>query len=432
MKKLLLLVLFVLPFWATAAQVRQVTAETTHMPANTLTERFSLKSGEKFTQQEYEKAQHDLQKTGMFKKIEFAKKEYQDGVDIHIKADDRRYIMPMIFGLSGNKHAVGASVLGRNLLGRGEEAYLFVGGGRDGFDSHGYLHVGKHTYALGYRHINFNQRLYEGGWVSNPEIFSSADDKNKHNSRLLDDVHGKQDDFYVMYRYQFSSIWSASIKPEYEYYTYKNDALDTGNHSHVTVGLHYADDIRPGINMEQLAAMEHMTKQDMLRDLPRLQVGKLAEITYTAGGDWSGSDYNIDILALSGAYLWELKTRHVLALFAKGQRAFDAPFSNKISSSDLLFGMGIYDREQRGKGGVSGGLSFTYYALRNQAGLLSITPFFEQAYITSGGNSYEPHSGIGVAAGLRLWAIPLPIGLSFTHNLNDGSHHISCKVGGKF
>ena len=94
--------------------------------------------------------------------------------------------------------------------------------------------------------------------------------------------------------------------------------------------------------------------------------------------------------------------------------------------------MGIYDREQRGKNGVSGGISFTYYLMRNETGLFSVTPFYEQAYISSGGQSYEPHSGVGAVVGYRWWRIPLPISLSFTHNLNDGSHHLGCKVGGKF
>lgn len=402
------------------------------MEPSRLKEMFLLKEGEEFSEERYDEAKRALQKTSMFKTLKFIETKHANGIDIHIKADDRSYVMPLLLGLSGNKHTVGVSVLGRNVLGYGEEAYLFVGGGRDGFDTHGHFHMGKNIYAAGYRHLNFKQRLYENGWVSSPEIFSSADDKNKHNSVLLDDIHGRQDNFYVSYAYQFSSIWSVSITPEYEYYEYKNHALDTGNHSHVTFGLHYTDKLPPGVSMEQLAAMDDLNKQEMLQNLRHIRRGKMASVFYTAGGNWSGSGYNINKLGISGAYFWELHERHVLALFAKAARAFDAPFSNQISSSDLLFGIGIYDREQRGKGGVSAGVSFTYYLLRNHAGLLSLTPFFEQAFITSGGNSYNPHGGVGAVLGYRFWKIPLPIALSYTHNVNDGSHHVSCKVGGKF
>ena len=128
----------------------------------------------------------------------------------------------------------------------------------------------------------------------------------------------------------------------------------------------------------------------------------------------------------------EFKNHNVLALFAKAQRAFNAPFSNEVSSSDLLFGMGIYEREQRGKTGFSAGIGFTYFLFRNKNGLLALIPFYEQAYISSGGSSYQPHSGVGITVGYRWWRVPIPISLNFTHNTDDGSHHVSFKLGGYF
>ena len=80
-----------------AQQVRSVTAETTCMSPQTLTQRFKLKPGDLFTTQAYQKAQEDLHKLRVFKTLEFIEKERKDGVDIHIKADDRSYVFPMIF-----------------------------------------------------------------------------------------------------------------------------------------------------------------------------------------------------------------------------------------------------------------------------------------------------------------------------------------------
>ncbi len=432
MKRLFFCLLGALPLGAWGVPVHQVTAETSHMSADTLTKRFSLKSGDLFTEQAYAKAKRDLQDSHIFRTLEFVEKEHKDGMDIHIKADDRTYVLPLFFGLSGNKHTVGGSVLVENLFKKGESVSLFVGGGRDGFDTHGDVKWGKHKISAGYSHINFEQYFYEGGWSSAKNIFSAADDKGKHSGVLLGKIKGRQDDLFLSYQYWFSSVWNFSLTPQYEYYRYKNDALDGGNHSYVTVGLQYADQVRTGLSMEKLLRKELLKKEDMLRDLPRVRTGKLAEISYSAGGHWTGSEYDIEKLAVGGMYLWELKARHIIAVFAKGQRALKAPFSNQIQSSDLLFGMGIYDREQRGKGGVSAGISFTYFLLRNKTGILDLTPFYEQAYITSGGRSYEPHSGIGASLGYRLWRIALPINLTFTHNLNDGSHHVGCKVGGHF
>ena len=432
MKKWIILGWLCIPLLLGAVPVRQVTAETTRTPAEVLVKRFRLKSGEEFTEKTYERARQDLERSRAYKELDFLYKEHKDGVDIHIKADDRSYVFPMLFSLNSHKHALGLSVIGGNLLKRGESGSIFVGGGEDGFDTHGSISIGRHSFAAGYFHVDFEQSFYQNGWVTSTGIYSVADDKGKHDEFLLGEVDGKQDDLFFSYAYQISSLWSVSVTPEYEYYSYAGHALDSGNHSHISVGLHYVDDMRPGMSMRSLDGMTHLEKTDMLADLPRMRTGKTVDISYMAGGSWTGSDYTISKLSVGGSYLWELKKHQVIALFAKAQRAFEAPFSNQIESSDLLFGMGIYDREQRGKGGVSAGLGLTYFVLRNRIGLLSVAPFYEQAYITSGDDSWQPHSGVGITVGYRWWRVPIPISLNFTHNLNDGSHHVGCKVGGKF
>ncbi len=418
--------------WTFATQVHNVTAQTTRMSEDTLRKRFHLKPGDLFTPQLYQKAQEDLHKLRVFKTLEFAKKEYKHGIDIHIKADDRPYVFPMAFALSGKKRSAGLSLTSGNLFKQGETLFLFAGGGRDGFATHAGLSLGNDLFYVGYQHLNFEQNFYKNRWTSSPSVFSAADDKGKHLSSLIGRVRGKQDNFVFTYRHKFSNVWSFSVTPEYEYYRYKNNALDSRNHSHISFGLQYADDIRPGMNMGALSGIGLSDKEQALRDLPRVRMGKLAEISYTTGGSWTGSDYHINKIALSGELLWELKSRHLITLFAKAQRAFDAPFSNQIESSDLLFGMGIYDREQRGKGGISTGVSATYFFIRNKTGLLSLTPFYELAYITSGGNSYLPHSGVGAELTYRLWRFPLPMSINFTQNVDDGTHHIGFKVGGRF
>ncbi|MBR5151404.1 MAG: hypothetical protein IKW71_01040 [Elusimicrobiaceae bacterium] len=432
MKYVLTLFVCCMALQAGATQVHRVTAQTTRMSPDTLVKRFHLKPGDLFTPALYQKAQEDLHKLRVFKTLEFVEKERKEGVDIHIKADDRSYLFPMAFALSGKKRSVGMSLASGNLFKQGESIFLFVGGGRDGFATHGALSLGNDLFYLGYTHLNFEQNFYENGWTSVPSVFSAADDKDKHLSSRIGSIHGRQDNLVFTYRHKFSSVWSFSVSPEYEYYYYKNGALDSGKHSHITLGLHYADDIRPGLNMGALSGVGLSDKAQALRNLPSVRMGKLAEVTYTTGGRWTGSQYDINKLSLGGGLLWELKTRHLIALFAKAQRAFSAPFSNRIESSDLLFGMGIYDREQRGKGGFSGGVSFTYFILRNNTGLLSIMPFYELAYITSGGNSYLPHSGVGATLTYRLWRFPLPIGVNFTQNVNDGTHHVGVKLGGRF
>lgn len=432
MKYLLTAILCCLSLCALAVQVHDVTAQTTRMSERALLHHFHLKPGDLFTPQTYEKAQQELHRLRVFKTLEFIRKERKEGVDIHIKADDRSYLFPIAFALSGKKRSVGLSLASGNLLKQGETLFLFAGSSRDGFSTHGGLSWGDALFFIQYRHLNFEQNFYQHGWSSTPDVFSPSDDKEDYASTWLKSVRGKQDNLIFTYRHKFTDVWSFSFTPEYEYYAYKNDVLDSGNHSHISVGLQYTDDIRPGMNMGALAGIGLSDKEQALRDLPRVRTGKLAELTYTTGGSWMGSDYNINKLSIGGSLLWELRTRHLLTLFAKAQRAIDAPFSNQIESSDLLFGMGIYDRQQRGKGGFSGGISFTYFMLRNNVGLLSITPFYELAYITAGSNSYSPHSGAGATLTYRLWRFPLPFSINFTQNLDDGSKHVRFKVGGRF
>ena len=431
--KYFLFVIFVFtPCLITAQTVHNITAQTTRMSEDTLKKRFHLKPGDPFTREMYEKAQADLHKLRVFKTLEFLEQERKDGVDIHIKADDRSYVFPMLFALSGKKKSAGISLASGNLFKQGESIFLFAGGGEDGFASHAGLSIADHVFFLSYQHLNFEQRFYENGWTSAPGIFSTTDDKHEHTKFLLGEIRGKQDVLLLSYRYNLSHLWSLSITPQYEYYRYKNNALDTGNHSHISFSLRYTDDILPGMNMGALAGVGLSDREHALRNLPRVRTGKMAELTYITGSSWTGSDYEIQKIAFQGNYMWELKTRHLIAVYAKAQQAIKASFSDQIHSSDLLFGMGIYDREQRGKSGFSAGIAFTYFILRNQTGLLSLTPFYELAYISSGNSSYQPHSGIGGTLTYRLWRFPLPIGINFTHNLDDGSQHIGFKIGGRF
>jgi len=431
MGKYFLLLFIFLPVFSFAAKVNEITAETVSMPPKTLLERFEIKAGDEFNPQKIKRAEQKLNKYRVFRDLKTIYKEKNDGFDIHIKADDRTFVFPMLFSFNRGNHALGFSLESGNLFKKGEYANIFIGGGKHGFDTHGLFSVGNHTFSAGYLHYNFEQSFYENGWVSSHDIFNSVDDNGSYGS-LLGQVNGKQDVLYFSYKYQFSSVWSALIKPEYEYYRYQNNILDTGNHSNITFGLEYVDDVNPSITMSVLNGMQRLYKKDMLTDLPHVRTGKMVNISYTAGGKLTGSDYNIQKISLGGNYLWELKNHNVIALFAKVQSAFSSPLSNQIYSSDLLFGMGIYDRDQRGKRGASAGIGITYFLLRNKTGLLVLIPFYEQAFITSGGGSYQQHSGVGATIGYRWWRVPVPISFNFTHNISDGSHHISCKIGGHF
>lgn len=425
-------ILCFLPVSVLSSEIRSITVQTAHMSPRTLQAHLPFQTGDTFDLAAFEKAKADLQHLHFFKTLEFLYREDKNGVDIRIRADDHTYLVVSGLVVSGKKHAAGVSLSGRNFLKQAENITLFIGGGKDGFNTHGEMALGNHTFRLDYFHLRFEQSFYSGGWVSENGLFSPADDKGKYRDVFLDSVKGTQDDFSVSYEYRFSPHWHAFVTPEYEYYRYDRKRLDTGNHSHVSAGLQYTDDVHPTMNMADLSELSHVEKQDILTDLPRVRSGKTAQVAYMAGGAWSGSDFTIKKWTAQGKYGWEFPSRQQIALFTKVQYAPDVPFSNGVESSELLFGMGIYDREQRGKQGFSAGISWTYFPLRNQTGILSLVPFYEQAYVSDGGRSYASHSGVGLSAGYRFWHFPIPISVTLTHNLTDGSQHAGVKVGGRF
>lgn len=430
MKRLFLLLLLC-PLAAHATTVGQVTASTTRMKPATLQKRFLLKPGDKFEPTLYERAQEELHKLRVFKKLDFSTHAHGEEIDIHIAAEDGYYFFPIGFAMGGSKSAAGLSVAAGNLLKQGETTFLFTGGGRDGWTTQLGLSTPQQFFLINYTHIDLDPRFYQNHWFNIPNVFSTSDDTKHHGDKLLREVKGTQEQIGFVYKHRISRTLRLALRPQYNYISYKNQALDSGKHHQVAFGLEFEDDIRPGTNMGALSGYGLTDKEQSLRDLPRVRSGYKGGVTYANGGDWTGSDYHLSKLSLQGAWLLELKTRHLLMLQLSAAEAFEYSFSEQITSTSLLSDIGRYDRQRRGKRGAGGSVSFTYYVLRDQVGLLSLTPFYELAYVDNG-IRYLPHSGIGATVSYKFWRFPLPFGINYTQNLQDGSHQIGFVVGGAF
>ena len=438
--RILILLFILLPVFAFSAQtknqenlrIKNITAETTTMSPNSLKNLFDLKEGDIFSEKKYQKAKGKLENLKIFKTLDFLYEKKKDGIDIHIKADDRSYALPMIFAFSSTKRAFGVSLESGNIFKRGEELSISLGTSKKNFYAHSNCNIGKNNFYIDFNNLNFKQRFYKDGWSSMPGVYISDDDTNKYNENLLAEVKTKKDSFSFSYTRKISNLWQFSITPQYEYYFYQDHILDSGKHNNISFAFGYTDDIDINTNMNALTRIDRRKKEYFLKNLAHIKQSKMLDLSYTAGGTWTDSDYKIQKLSLSGTYLWEFKEHHRFALFAKGIKAFKVPFSNQVESSDLFFGLGIYDREQRGKAGLSFGLSFDYFILKNQVGFLSLMPFYEQAYIKTLENNYNPHSGVGGILTYQFWNISMPISFNYTHNLNDSSHHFGIRIGGHF
>lgn len=411
--------------------VGEVHASATRMSAATLQKRFLLKPGDLFTPTRYEQAQDDLHDLRVFKKLDFSTREQKGKTDIFIDAQDGYYIFPLAFAAGGKKSAAALSLAAGNLFKQGESSFFFVGGSADGISTMAGVNIGQDFFSLNYTKLNFDQRFYQNGWSNTFGVFSTTDDEDEYASRLLDQVHTRQEKITLTYMRRLSRTVRAFIRPEYVRYTYAQNRFDGGNHNQVTLGLRLTDDRRKGANMGALSGYGLTDKKKSLQNLPRARQGYAAHVFYTGGGSWTGSDYAISKLGAEGAWVLELKNRHMLVAELKAQDAFHSPFSDEITSTDLLSGMGRYDRQLRGTRGAGGAVSFIYYILRNETGLLSAAPFYEIAYVYTGGR-YRPHSGAGATVSYKLWRFPFPFGINYTHNLQDGSNQVGFVFGGKF
>lgn len=430
MKLFLSLLLICFSFSAFAQTVDQVTATSTRMSPNTLKKLFLLKPGDAFTPEAYDKAQDDLHNLRVFKKLDFSTDRQGDKVNISIDAQDGSYIFPLAFAAGGAKSAAGVSLAGGNLFKQGESTFLFAGGSQDGTTASAGITQGDDHFSVGYTKLNFDQRFYSGYRSNMFGVFSTTDDEDKYKNDLKALVHTKKEQFSATYSHRFSRTVRAFVRPEYVRYAYSAPGFDNGNHNQITLGLRLADDIRPGTNMGALSGYGLTDKEKSLRNLPHARQGYAADIFYTGGGNWTGSDYDLAKLGLNAAWVLELKNRHMLLVQGKAQDAFKASFSDEILSADLLT-FGRYDRQIRGERGAGVGASFVYYILRNNTGLLSLAPFYENAYVYAGGG-YRAHSGAGATLSYKLWRFPLPVGINYTHNLQDGGDLVGFVIGGAF
>lgn len=433
MKRTTLLFAFILAAAAAPAQtVGTVSATATRMSAQTLQKHFTLKPGDAFTTEAYDKAQDELHNLRVFKKLDFSTSPAENGkVDIHIDAQDGSYIFPIAFISGGAKSAAAVSLAAGNLFKQGESTFAFVGGSSDGVAARIGGRLGKNALSLGFEKLHFNQRFYQSHWINSFGVFSTTDDEEDFKDQLTSQTHTKKEAVSITFSHRFSRTVRAFLQPEYVRYAYAKNQFDSGNHNQLTLGLNWADDIRQGANMGALSGYGLSDKAKTLQNLSRVRSGYTLEAAYTAGGKWTGADYDISKLALEAAWVLELKTRHLFIVQAKAQDAFHSPFSDQLLSSEVLPHLGRYDRQRRGTRGAGAGTTFVYYLLRNQTGLLSLAPFYELAYLRTDG-TYRPQSGMGATLTYRLWRFPLPIGLNYTRGLEDRNNVFGFVMGGAF
>ena len=415
--------------WAdNTSLVGEINISTTRVDPAVVARKFPLKKGDPFTWQAFEKAQEKLHDMRLFKKLDFSTKPNGNQTDISIAAEDGYYFFPLTFFSSGDKNVFFLSLFEGNFLKKGETLFGTVGISDDGYAFSGGLSVLDNFFMVSFTKLDAEQRFYEDYWSSTHGVLSVSKDEGEFGDPLYKwDM--RDYDLRLLYAREIGDF-SAFISPEFKHLSYSTD-VDAGNHNQWTVGLSYRHNVRTSSGMGALFGFGLSDKKKMLADLPVPKYAYAGDISFTAGGAWSGADYDITKLTLNGLWQTETKKRHTFFIQFKVQDTYGSPFSDQVLSTDLLGGQGRYRRLIRGKRGAGMTVSVLYYLLRDNTGLLSLQPFYDLAYVYAGG-AYRDHSGAGATLAYKFWRFPFPLGINYTRNLSDQSNVVAFVVGGSF
>ncbi len=401
---------------------------TTRIDPAVVARKFPLKKGDLFTPRLFEEAQDKLHDMRLFKKLDFSAVPKDGQVDISINAQDGYYFFPLTFFSSGDKDVFFLSLFEGNFFKKGETAFATAGISSDGYSFSGGISALDNFFLISFTKLDTEQRFYDDFWSNTYGVFSVAKDKDEYGDPLYQ---------WDMRDYKLRLLYARTLgdfnlflSPEFKHVSYSTP-VDAGNHNQWTAGVSYRRNIRTSSGMGALFGFGLSDKKKMLADLPAPQYAYAADLSFTLGGKWSGADY--DITKLSATALWQTETRshNIFFLQLKAQDSYSSPFSDQILSTDLLGGQGRYRRLIRGSRGAGATVSFLYYLLRNNTGLLSLQPFYELAYVYAGG-AYRDHSGAGATLAYKFWRFPFPLGINYTRNLSDSSNMVAFVLGGSF
>ncbi|MDR1941839.1 MAG: hypothetical protein LBQ47_05895 [Endomicrobium sp.] len=415
--------------------VRAVNVKTLRVKPSVVKKKFPISQGDTFTGENYDLAKQALHDMRIFKTIDFAITENEDAsIDINIDAKDGFYVFPLIMGTGGSKSTFAAALMEANLFKLGEAVFLFGAFNSDGYAATGAFGLKNSFFSLGFGGFEYKEKVFKNGSFNSSGLFSSSSDNLENFGKPVKEYGVDAKSIKMSWSKSLSERTSVSAGADIAQvkYTGQNIPQDSGSHNKISVSIRHSKNFSAsgsGIAMGALLGIGLSDIKDRLADLPKTKYGYAGSISYENGGTYLGADYSISKLSLKVSAAAELKKRHVLNFGISAAKAFETPYFDTIRSVEMLSSKGIYSRDFRGEEAAGANVSFTYYLIKNKTGLLTVMPFAETA-VVRGGSSVKNHSGVGATVSYRLWRIPFPIGLNYTHNVSDGSYSVSFLFGG--
>ncbi len=408
--------------------IQKIQIQTKRVDPEVVRHNFLLQEGELFEEGRYKKAIENLHNMRIFKKLDFKiDKTPQDNLIIRIKGEDGAYFFPLAFISGGGQKGVGVTLVEGNYLKKGEMIYTFMGFGDEGIMA---ILGGayKDYYAsFKFENLNFYRRFYDHNWVSIKGIFGSDRDK-KHFDNPSSEIYQKQDKLSLTVGRKFGDF-TVFVEPEY-FYLNSADQFNDGMHSSLTIGANYQRNMLRNSNFGALMGYGLSDKKEALADLTKRKFGYKLASSFQQGYKWAGNTYKILKLLTEVRANVEFKNHNMLLFYLKWQNSFSSPFEDKVQTYDLL-DFGKHLRQRYGREGVGTGISYAWYILRDNLGLLSLSPFYEFATVYENKHYYS-QSGVGANLGYQFWRFPFPFGLNYTYGIKDHCHQVSFMVGAKF
>lgn len=407
--------------------IQEIQITTKRIDTQVIRNKFLLKEGQKFSSKKYVEAQEKLHNMRIFKALSFdIIPTQQNSLIIKIDGKDGVYIFPLAFITGGSQRGFGLTFVEGNYFKKGEMLYTFLGFGNNGEIVNLGANMDDYFANIKFENLNYHRRYYEDNWVSAGGIFNAEKDKEHFSNPLLEE-YIKEDKFAITLA-GTKNDFTFFLKPEY-YYIDSSSALDNGTHSTLTVGLSYQKNIKQSVNFGALMGYGLTDKQDALRDLSARKLGYLFASSLKQGYSWTGSSYKIIKLSLDTQINLEFKNHNLFLFYGKAKNSFGSPFNDEVYTLELL-NFGKYSRQRYGRQGLGGGISYVWYLLKNNTGLLSFSPFYEISAVYN--NVYFMQSGVGANLAYKFWRFPFPIGINYTYSINDSSQQISFIFGAKF
>ena len=408
--------------------IQEIQVKTKRIEPSIVRQNFLLQEGELFSEHRYKKAIEKLHDMRIFKKLDFKiDRTPQDNLIIRIEGEDGAYIFPLAFISGGGQKGVGVTLVEGNYLKKGEMIYTFMGFGDEGIMAILGGAYGDYYASIKFENLNFYRRFYDHNWVSIKGIFGSDKDK-KHFSNPLAEIYQKQDKLSLTLA-RTKHDFTVFLTPEY-FYLNSADQFNGGIHSTLTVGVNYQKNMRGSTNFGALFGYGLSDKKDALTNLTANKFGYKLASSFQQGYKWAGNDYKILKLFTSVQTNLEFKNRNKLLFYLKWQNSFSSPFEEKVQTHDLL-DYGRHFRQRYGRQGMGTGLSYVWYIVRNNLGLLSFSPFYEFSSVYDDKHYYN-QSGVGANLAYQFWRFPFPVGLNYTYGINDHCHQVSFMIGAKF